>query len=95
MSETNDPDQLPSQRLGAPSPHVSPTLSRLAPSLRPDPYPACADCPASDWYATLSALRCFCSAYRKISWQKDDAPVMACDARETAIAVYRAEHRQG
>ncbi|BCA59479.1 hypothetical protein [Sphingomonas sp. HMP6] len=68
-------------------------LAQLPMGIYPDPEPACATCPAKDWYLTAKELRCYCTARGVISWVSNDAPVMACDAREQLIE--DAEDRAG
>ncbi|MGY2735040.1 hypothetical protein [Sphingomonas sp. UYP23] len=63
----------------------SKVLAQLPVGIYPDPEPACATCPASDWYLTMKELRCYCTARGNISWVSNDAPVMACDTREQLI----------
>lgn len=63
----------------------SAVLARLPKSEYPDPEPACATCPAKDWYLTKKALRCYCNEHRYISWVSNDDPVLVCDARERLI----------
>lgn len=60
-------------------------LSRLPKNEYPDPDPACATCPAKDWYLTKKALRCFCKEHQFISWVSNEDPVLVCDARERLI----------
>ena len=60
-------------------------LARLPRSEYPDPKPACATCPAKDWYLTKKALRCFCREHRFVSWVSNEDPVLVCDARERLI----------
>lgn len=71
---------------GSPSPFVSHVLEATAPKDYPTPVPACATCPASYWLHTTTTLKCFCQALRVVTWGGREQPVMACDARETAIA---------
>lgn len=63
----------------------SAVLKQLPDGIYPDPEPACATCPAKDWYLTAKALRCYCTVHGIISWVSNDDPVMACDARERLI----------
>lgn len=64
----------------------SAVLAQLPVGVYPDPEPACATCPAKDWYLTRKALRCFCTEHRFVSWVSNEDPVMACDARDRLIA---------
>lgn len=63
----------------------SAVLAQLPVGVYPDPEPACATCPAKDWYLTFKELRCYCTARGFISWVSNEAPVMACDTRERMI----------
>lgn len=63
----------------------SKVLAQLPIGVYPNPEPACATCPAKDWYLTLKDLRCYCMARGVISWVSNEAPIMACDARERLI----------
>lgn len=63
----------------------SAVLASLPPSEYPNPEPACATCPAKDWYVTMKTLRCYCKEYRFISWLSNDDPIMMCDPRERLI----------
>jgi hypothetical protein len=63
----------------------SSVLAQLPESIYPNPEPACATCPAKDWYLTARELRCYCKEHGVISWVSNDAPIMACDARERLI----------
>jgi hypothetical protein len=60
-------------------------LGEMPTGIYPDPEPACATCPAKDWYVTAKELRCYCSARGVISWVSNDAPVMLCDTRDKLI----------
>lgn len=60
-------------------------LKQLPKSMFPNPEPACATCPAKDWYLTLKQLRCYCTHHRFVSWVSNTDPVMVCDAREQMI----------
>ena len=66
--------------------HDSPVLAQLPLSVYPDPVPACASCPAKDWYLTAKGLRCFCTEKNVVAWVSNADPVLACDARERLIA---------
>jgi len=68
-------------------------LAQLPKDIYPDAEPACATCPAKDWYLTAKELRCYCKERGVISWVSNDAPVMACDARERLIADAQASAR--
>lgn len=74
---------------GATSPHVSPIIAGLTEESKPDPSPACSDCPRADWLVVSQGLKCYCTAFHRITWEKPLDPlwgaVMACDARELAI----------
>lgn len=63
----------------------SSVLAQLPESVYPNPEPACATCPAKDWYLTARELRCYCKEHGVICWVSNDAPIMACDARERLI----------
>jgi hypothetical protein len=73
----------------------SAVLAQLPTSVYPDPEPACATCPAADWYLTAKHLRCFCKEHRVIAWVSDDDPVLACDARERLIEEAEANNHTG
>ena len=89
-TETESTDSLVPQ--GLPSPHESPVLSALPDSSQPAPLPACSDCPSAAWYVTTKGLRCHCHAFKMTSWDPDELePVLACDAREQAIALMMQE----
>jgi hypothetical protein len=60
-------------------------LAQLSDEHRPDPWPACATCPARDWYLTVKGLRCYCNEHRYVSWVSNDNPVLMCEARERLI----------
>lgn len=60
-------------------------LAGLPQSEYPNPEPACATCPAKDWYLTAKSLRCFCNQHRFVCWVSNVDPVMVCDARERLI----------
>lgn len=64
-------------------------LAQLSKKEYPDPEPACATCPAKEWYLTRKELRCYCTEHRVISWVSNENSVMACDARERLIAASR------
>lgn len=76
---------------GTNSPYASEILKMLLTEHQPVPYPACATCPASVWFTTKKALRCFCSVMRMLTWDGDEAPVMNCDARELAVVKLKKE----
>lgn len=76
-------------------PNLSPTLRKLraiAESPEPEyhfpvPEAACADCPASVWYADREGgLRCHCSVMHKIVWDGQMDPIIFCDGREQELA---------
>lgn len=71
--------------------HDSPVLAQLSLTVYPDPVPACASCPAKDWYLTAKGLRCFCTEKNVVAWVSNADPVLACDARERLIAEDAAE----
>lgn len=83
-----------SEMSGATSPHVSPTIASLREEDKPAPSPACSNCPRADWLVVSQGLKCYCTAYRRISWEKPLDPqwgaVMACDGREAAIVLLNA-----
>jgi len=60
-------------------------LAQLPEGAYPDPKPACATCPAKDWYVTKKGLRCYCHELHYVSWVSNDDPVLACEARERLI----------
>ncbi|KQN01204.1 hypothetical protein [Sphingomonas sp. Leaf25] len=63
----------------------SSVLAQLPVGIYPNPEPACATCPAKDWYLTRKGLRCYCSEKNVVAWVSNDDPVIACDARERLI----------
>lgn len=63
----------------------SPILTQIPPAYYPSPEPACATCPAKDWYLTRNGLRCRCAEKRVISWVSNEDPVLACDTRERLL----------
>ncbi len=63
----------------------SPVLAQLPVNVYPDPEPACASCPAKDWYLTRKGLRCFCGEKNVVAWVSNGDPVLVCDARERLI----------
>ena len=71
--------------------YFSPTLARLPETSRPLPLPACASCPASDWYTTTKGLACFCMRFGRTVWSKTTPPLTACDGREKALAMMPVE----
>lgn len=60
-------------------------LAQLPLEHRPDPRPACATCPARDWYLTAKGVRCYCKEHRFVSWVSNENPVLICEARERLI----------
>lgn len=68
-------------------------LAQLPVDVYPNPEPACATCPAKDWYLTAKELRCYCKERGVISWVSNDAPVMACDTRERLVEDAQARAR--
>ena len=70
-------------------------LAGLPKDQYPNPEPACATCPAKDWYVTRKALRCFCKEHQYTSWVSNEDPVLVCDARERMIEEDDAAARQG
>jgi hypothetical protein len=85
MSELETMQQPSSALGGLPSPHRSPVLMELPDSRLPQLLPVCATCPASNWFTTVTDLRCYCNAFRLLSWNDKEEAVMSCDAREAAI----------
>lgn len=77
-----------------PSPHISPLIAQLPDEAKPDPAPACVDCPASMWRATASRIECLCRTAGKICWDGRQEPTLFCDGREAAIARVNAEKNQ-
>jgi len=65
--------------------HDSAVLGQLPATVYPDPVPACASCPAKDWYLTTKGLRCFCGEKNVVAWVSNADPVLVCDARERLI----------
>ncbi|PCG13081.1 hypothetical protein [Sphingomonas adhaesiva] len=63
----------------------SAALAQVPHDVYPNPVPACAACPAMDWYLTRKSLRCFCTAKNVIAWVSDEDPVLVCDTRERLI----------
>ena len=95
MSELLVIDQPSSALGGSNSPHQSPVLQELDPSRLPVILPVCATCPASSWFTTVTDLRCYCNAYRLLSWNDKEEAVMSCDAREMAIMQLMAKMEKG
>ena len=51
------------------------------------PRTLCVICPASLWYEQTN-LRCFCTTMKRITWDKEAAPITRCDGRERALAAH-------
>lgn len=68
-------------------------LAQLPKEIYPDPEPACATCPAKDWYLTVKKLLCYCQERGIISWVSNEDPIMVCETRERLIADVQARAR--
>ena len=76
-----------------PSIYSSPVLQGLEKQFRPVPSPACESCPASMWFATKEALKCYCTRMHAVVWEtgnEDVKPIMECDGRELALMALQA-----
>ncbi len=79
---------MPRSSTRLPNAYISPTLSGLESTFRPKPSPACETCPASLWFATKPALKCYCTRMHAIVWDlgnEDVMPILECDGRELAL----------
>jgi hypothetical protein len=78
--------------LGPLPPYESPTLRKLPENQRPNPSTVCERCPASVWFSSTVAVKCFCRVMHLITWSPQepnamtecDGEVMAREAREHA-----------
>jgi hypothetical protein len=93
MSEKNQGSEGIRLRTREPSIYSSPVLQGIEDKFQPLPSPACATCPVSMWFATRTALKCYCTRMHALVWElgnEDIHPIMECDGREIAIAALAA-----
>ena len=73
-------------------PYDSPTLKQLPQNRRPSPSTVCERCPASVWFISTVAVKCYCRVMHLMTWSPQepnamtqcDGEVMAREAREHA-----------
>ena len=61
-------EQQASVMMEANQDYISPTLSDLEQTRRPQPRTACDQCPNAVWFSTKEEVRCYCRVMFLVSW---------------------------
>jgi len=73
-------EQQASVMMEANQDYISPTLSDLEQTRRPQPRTACDQCPNAVWFSTKEEVRCYCRVMFLVSWDsKKPSEITACD----------------
>ena len=73
-------------------PYVSPTLLGIQQDRRPPNFTICQSCPASVWFASPQAVKCYCRIMHAEVWSTEDPRVLeACDGQAMAEAQRQAQ----